>query len=177
MSTNAANVYCSIDDVADILSRIGITLAVDDDPPSEYGAVIARAGNQIDKYCFKRYLPDELVKSDLVKDWAAILAAYYLRTRRGNPCPQGLKPLYDETIDDLTEIKTGVNEIPGIVPRKSYVPVLCILKPTLRPYPRVVVERSRGSSATGTAENYTQKNNDPYDRFGWNTAGFLDYSF
>ncbi len=174
--TIAANIYCSIADVQDILSASGVTLSSDDAPPTAYGGAIAKAGNQIDKYCFRRYDPANLAQSDLVKDWAAIIAAYYLRTRRGNPAPPGLAIMYEDAVADLIEIKKALNDIPGIAPRKSYVPVFSKMRATQRPFPRVVVEVSQGSKATGDAENY-HRHSDPWDTFGWNINAFLDLAF
>lgn len=175
MALIPANIYCAISDVEDILSAAGVNLSCDDDPPNAYGNAIAKAGNQIDKHCFRRYSPANLAQSALVLDWAAVLAAYYLRTRRGNPAPPGMQIMFDNAIADLVEIKKGLNEIPGIPARKSYAPGLSKLRATLRPYPRVVVERSQGTKAGGVPANYHQ-HSDVWDTFGWNCDAFLDFS-
>lgn len=174
---NEANTYCTIDDVRDLLSASGVSLASDDNPPSDYGNALEKAGAKIDWYCYKRYEPAQLANSPLVRDWAAVLAAWFLRTRRGNAPPQGLAILYQQAIQDLEEVKKGQAEIPTLAVRRSYVPVLIVKRSTQRPYNRGVVERSRGTSATGGPRGYQQKNNDPYDTYGWNTQAFLDLSF
>ena len=172
---NTTYIFCTIDDVRDVLSAAGVTLASDDSPPTAYGNAIAKAGNVIVKYLFRRYDPNSLMQSDLVKDWAAAVAAFKLRTRRGNPAPPGVIEAYQEALEDLKQMKAGVNEIPGISPRKQYAPGLSKMRSTLRPYPRAVVEPSQGTTLGGTPANYHQ-HSDPWDTFGWNTNAFLDLS-
>lgn len=169
MATIPANHYCSIGDMHDILSRDGVALSKDDYPPSDYGRALDKAGNQIEKFLYKRYDPDQLALSDLVRDWAAVIACYHLRTRRGNPVPPGLAALYEETIADLEEIKKAQNDIPHIAPRCAAAPGLSVKKPTLRPYPRTVVETSQGTKTGGIPAGPDQ-HRDPYDRFGWNAV-------
>lgn len=172
---NASNTYCQIADVQDVLSNQGVELRTDDCPPTEYGNAIARAGDKVDWHCFRRYTPDNLALSPLVRDWAAVLAAYYLSCRRGNDPPAGIAILYEEAIANMTEVKKGLNEIPGIPARKSYVPVFSSMRATQRPFNRSVVEKERGSHATGSPENFHQWG-DIWDTYGWNSPAFLDYS-
>lgn len=172
MATNPANTYCAIADVQDILSAEGVQLSVDDAPPNVYGDAIARACNRVDFFLFRRYEPSELAKSDLVKDWSAVLAAYYLRTRRGNPIPPGLAALLGDALEDMKQVQKGQNEIPGIVMRRSYVPAMSKMRATLRPYPRAVVEKSQGTRAGGDPAGYKQ-HIDPHDAVGANDN--LDY--
>lgn len=167
--------FCTINDVRNVLGSSGVSLASDDYPPTDYHDCIAVAGNQIVDYCYSRYSPENLAESGLVRHWAAVIAAYELRTTRGNPPPEGVAIKYKNAIARLEKIESG-KEIPGIAARKSYAPVISIKRSTLRPFPRSVVERSRGSHATGEPENYRAEI-DPYDRYGWNSREFLDWSF
>ncbi len=167
MATNPANNYCEIADVQNILSSEGVQLSVDDTPPTAYGDAIARASNRVDFFLFRRYEPSELAKSDLVKDWAAVFAAYYLRTRRGNPIPQGLAALLGDALEDLKQVQAGQNEIPGIVMRRSHAPALSKMRATMRPYPRAVVVKTQGTQAGGAPAGYPQ-HIDPHDRSGGN---------
>ncbi len=66
-----------------------------------------------------------------------------------------------------------MNEIPGIGSRNSYAPIISIPRSTLRPYPRAVIEKSRGSKITGHTPAFIQ-NTDPWDTYGWNT--FLNFA-
>lgn len=175
MATNPANIYCAADDMRDILSRAGVNLAKDDFPPSNFGRAIEKAGNQIDKYLYRRYDPSQLALSDLVRDWAAVIACYFLRTRRGEPPPQGLQLLYEEAIADLKEIRAGQNDVPGISPRCTSAPGMSVKKSTLRPYPRATVETSMGTKAAGLPPNPHQ-HKDAWDQFGANNPTYLDFS-
>ena len=174
MATNAANVYCTQDDMADMLSASAINLRVDDSPPTALGNAIAKAGNRIDWYLNRFYALDQRLQSDLVKDWAVVLAIYYLSLRRGNSAPEGVIREYNQTIADLTEIKKGQNEIPGISRRTGVVPTLSIKKVIQRPFNRGVIEVSRGSQVS-KAENITRET-DIYDRLGVNSEAILDNS-
>lgn len=165
-----ANIYCVPSDMVDIMSYNGVDLRRDDTPPTAYGGAAAKAGNQIDKYCFRRYAPADLATSDLVKDWAATIAVYYLCCRRGNTPPNGIAIMYDEALVDLKEIKNGINDIPGIPIRRGYAPVMSVMRATQRPFPRAVVETSRGSSAAAPRNPVSyHANRDAWDAFGLNT--------
>lgn len=165
--TVAANIYCTIEDVEDILSSSGVALASDDSSPSDYGAALAKAGNKIDFYLGRRYKSSALAQSDMVKDWAALLAAWYLRNRRGNPPPQGLANLYHEAIAEMEMVRKGQMDITGIGVRRACAPAMSVIRPTMRPFPRTVVEQSRSTTAGGKPEGYKQ-HTDPYDKAGGN---------
>lgn len=172
-----ANTYCALTDMQDILSSVGVTLRIDDSPPTTYGKAIAKAGNTIDRYLYRRYASSDLATSSLVTDLAASLAVNYLCRRRGNPVPPGVAEIYAETIAYLEEVQAGVNDIPEIAPRKAYAPGLSVLVATQRPFPRAVVERSRNPVLGGVAANYSPKNNSPLDTYGWNAQSFLNFSW
>ena len=175
MATIPANQYCTIQDVQDLLSANGVTLATDDCPPNTWGNALAKAANKIDFYLGRRYDPTELVQSDLVKDWCAALAARYLRLRRGNAAPAGTQALYEDAVADLKEVQKGRNDIPGIGMRKSHAPGMSKMRATLRPFARAVVEQSQGTHASGEAESF-HRQEDPYDLYGWNSTDYLDYT-
>lgn len=172
--TTSANIYCGPDDVIDILSQPGVSLRVDDAPPSLYGAMAAKAGNKIDFYLSRFYDADDLANSDLVKDWAAVLCAYYLSCRRGNEPPAGVAILYEEAIAEMTEVKKGQNDIPGIPRRRSYAPVMSVMRSTQSPWNRTVVEASQSSAAGGGVTVNYRRHRDAWDKFGLNTAEVLE---
>jgi hypothetical protein len=130
----------------------------------------------VDLYLYRRYAPADLALSGIVTDWAATLGAYYLCLRRGNLPAGGISIMYENAIAEMIEVKKGLNEIPGIPARKSYVPVYSSMRATMRPFNRAVVEVSRGSMATGMAANYHQ-HKDAWDTFGVNTNALLDLAF
>ena len=170
-----ANTYCTENDMADVLSQSGINLRVDDIPPSDLANALAKAGSEIDKFLYRTYKTEDLATSPLVRDWAAVLACWFLCLRRGNPPPPGIATLYEGVIADLTEIKLGQNDVPRIPRRKAYAPGLSVMLATQRPFPRAVVEKSRGTTLGGVPANYHQHNS-VYDSFGWNATNFLDWS-
>lgn len=175
MATNTASVYCAAADMYDVMSYYGIKLAVDDIPPHALGNAIAKAGNKIDFYLAQRYPTSELLKSDMVKDWAAILACVLARRRRGNPVPQGLAEAYDEAMAELKQVKDNLANVPGIAPYKSSPLVISKMRATQRPYPRAVVEVSQSTTLQGPAVGY-QQHRDPWDRYGFNADAFLNWS-
>ena len=162
-----ANIYCSPNDMSDILSANGVALRSDDAPPSQYGGAAEKAGNKIDFYCWKRYDPSALATSDLVKDWAATLACFYLSIRRGNPPPSGISILYEQALADLKEIQKASADIPGIGVRSIYAPGLSVMRATMRPYPRSVVETSQGTHLGGEVVN-SFHHSDAWDTWGPN---------
>lgn len=162
-----SNIYCAPSDITDILSQPGVTLRTDDAPPSAYGNAAVKAGNKIDWFCFRRYDPAQLALSSLVTDWAAVIAAYYLCVRRGNPCPEGIDALYQDAIAELTEVKKALNDIPGIGVRRTYAPTISKMRPTMRPYPRAVVEVSQGTHLGGESINAFM-HKDAWDTWGIN---------
>ncbi len=172
MATNPANVYCTIYDIADLISMNSVSLCTDDGPPTNLGAAIQKAGNRVDFYVGRRYTPSELAKSSLVVEWAAAIAAYHLRTRRGNPAAPGAQIHYAQAIADMTEVKLGRNQIPGISPRKGFVPTISIKQVVQRPFNRAVIETDRGSTVT-VAENIQQEVS-VWTRLGYNCNGLLN---
>ncbi len=173
--TIPANIYCDPNSIYDIMSTPGVNLRVDDVPPTTLGGAAAKAGNQIDKYCWQRYDPIYLAQSDLVKDWAATIAAYYLCCRRGNGAPKGIAALYETAIADLIEIKKGISAIPSIPLRRGYAPVMSVMRAHQRPFNRAVVETSLGADLGGKP-NY-HRFTDPWELLGINSSSILDFSF
>ena len=175
--TIAANIYCSPDDMADILSQSGINLRTDDTPPTTLGNVAVKAGNQIDRYCWSSYDPADLAQSLLVTDWAAAIACYFLCCRRGNGPPNGVAILYDQALVDLKEVQKGLTPIPGIPMRRGFAPVMSVMTVTQRPFPRSVVESSLGSTAAAPTHPVSyHQHRSAWERYGLNTSAFLDYA-
>lgn len=177
MALNPASNYCTMDDIADLMSQNGMQLCLDDNPPSLNANVLDKAGNLVDRYLCRRYDPSQLALSPVIRDCCAAIGAYYLGGgRRGNPAAQGFATMYEDVIAYFVELKKGLNEIPGIAARKSYAPIISVMRSTLRPFPRTVVERSRSSQAAGGPENFVGAP-DPWDTFGFNASGWLNCSF
>ncbi len=160
--------YCTFDRVQNILSATGCTLRLDDTPPGTYGDADNQAFDEIDENCWQFYSQAQLQTSDWVATHAATLWAWYLATRRGNTVPPGLQLRAAMTREKLAKVCAKKLQIPRLAQLKSYAPVMSLPTVVMRPYPRVVIEKSRG---TGTPANYDDtKTRDPLDAAGANSA-------
>lgn len=154
--------YCTMDDVKNILSAAGVTARLDDVPPDDDGDVLDEAASIIDEYCYTRYGAN-LTRSRVVKHWAAALAAVALCERRGNPPPIGLVRKCDRVMESLKRVLSNGRQIPDIAQVKAGAPVMSNMHVQLYPYPHSVVESS-GKRSTGKPENY-QQNRDVLGRW------------
>ena len=160
--------YCTIDDVANRISKDGIFARIDDVPPDAYGDCIDEASRMIDEYCYLQY-GSNLALSNVVKHWTANIATYLLCTRRGNPAPVGIvHDRYERAMKTLEAVLHNGRQIPDIAQLKSAVPVMSNVHIQPWPYPHTVVEGSTRRS-TGTAAGY-RRNTDTLD------APIYDYS-
>lgn len=166
MTTTLATL-ATVNGVADRISQDGIDLRVDDVPPDEMGNVLALADQEVYWYLLEQYSDTVLATSDLVMGWADDAATLFLCERRGNAPPAGTVTRWERTREKLEQVQLGRRKIPRLPRRKGNAPVLSNLRPTLRPMPRVVVEKNR---STGTPADYTQTT-DPWDQLNtswWN---------
>ena len=155
----AATQYCVLRDVQKQLSVEGVNLRLDDDP-QVWSDVIDWASLTIDEHCRTGYTQANLQISDWVKRQTAVLAAYELCERRGNPCPQSLIRKVVRLIGTpekpggiLGFILRGSRNISDIPRRKADIPVVSNVRVRLDPSPRIVVETGR---STGTPSGYSQ---------------------
>lgn len=158
--------YCTIADVQNRLSADGVTYRTDDTPPTTYGDVLDEASREIDFYLFSRYDADLLASSNWVKHQCAVIAAFLLCERRGNPVPRGIAGKYERTIERLEKVQLGVFAVPGIVERRTAVPTMSNVRIRLDPHPRTVVERNR-STTRNQPQDYVQH----ADRLEWFDPG------
>lgn len=154
----ATTPYCTVQNIQDRLSLVGVTLRVDDDP-TVVDAVIKNASTKINFYCFGKYSPEVLAANDWVTERCTDIATCILCKRRGNPCPQSVADDFDAAIADLQLIRTGAAQIPDAAQRKGQCPVLSQPRVKLYPVPESVIERNR---STGNPQNYPQRN-DPFE--------------
>jgi len=106
-------VFCTEADVQAILSVDGELEALDDNADGEIDGPeagymtqgINYAAARIMAYCQGLYDVTDMTHSWLVNEWASILAAHYVRCRRGNPVPESLKEL---VFGDGSENNKGV---------------------------------------------------------------------
>ena len=155
----ATTAYCTVDDLRNRLSAVGVSLRADDTPPTTLGDVISRASSKINQYCLPRYTAINLAASDWTNEVATTLAVFYLCTRRANPPPQSAAFDYKEAIEDLKLVRRGQLNVPDVAMRRAAAPVLSNVHIQLHPVPHTRVEKVR---STGTVTDYPQKV-DPFE--------------
>ena len=151
--------YCTIGDARRKLSSEAVDLRLDDgDDGSD---ALEAADAEINQAAWYLYSEASLLTNVWVKQRATDIAAYELCIRRGNPAPASVVERYTRALELLEKVRSGSLLIPKCVMSKASAPTMSNVRPTLRPYPRSVVERSR---STGKPEGYVQNNRDPWDR-------------
>ena len=143
--------YCTIADVQNRLSADGVTYRTDDTPPTTYGDVLDEASREIDFYCLARYDEALLASSNWVKHQCAVIAAFLLCERRGNPVPRGIAGKYERTIEKLEKVQLGTVAVPGIVERRTAVPTMSNVRIRLDD-PAQVADLASGISASVTVQ-------------------------
>lgn len=124
--------YCSDNDVEALLSEEGVNLRLDD---NQDGAVNAAellrltrqacnyATSKVNDFCAGRYDPADLETSWTVNEWATVIAARWLCSRRGNPVPGSLKERLAEVMDELKQVKSGQYSLQDLAERTSSAPI------------------------------------------------------
>lgn len=115
-------VYCSTDDLRELLSAEAVDLRLDDDEDGTLepidDSILVRAINQatarVNRYCRGRYDPEQLAQSWEVNEWTTIIAARWLCTRRCQSVPRGIAELYDECVKAMELVKSGQHAIEDI---------------------------------------------------------------
>src|SRR5262249_39802752 len=112
-----AYLYTSRSWLESLLSIEGVNLRLDDDqsgvvetsPEENYltyqGINIATA--RVNGYCLQIYDALQLANSWEVWDWATIVGARWICSRRCNPIPESIMELYEEAITELKEIRAN----------------------------------------------------------------------
>lgn len=128
-----AQTYCTQSDIEAIISASGLLACIDDTEsgqPSTAATLhvtnaIERAAVKINAAAGRQYSPlADLASNDWCK-WAnAVLAAYYLQTRRGNPAWASLADQVKEIEELLDEIAWGRRGIPEQAPSFDHLPTV-----------------------------------------------------
>lgn len=124
------NLFTTQADVEQLLSVVGVTARLDDDDtgavsaPEQLAMEQARnyATARVKFYCVKKYDDLDLAASWMANEWATVIAAHWICTRRGNPVPDSIKELMygDGTANnrgvmgDLADVRAGKATIPDI---------------------------------------------------------------
>lgn|GEM_PF-1784958 len=121
-----ANLYCNETDVQNLLSSIGELARLDDDGTGSVtngSAGWIQAANyataRVLAFCQRRYDDIDLATSYMVNEWATVIAAHWLCSRRGNPVPESLQALLASTKEDLQAVKAGSLDVPQIGTRNA----------------------------------------------------------
>ncbi len=126
-----ANLYTTQADVEHLLSVVGVAARLDDDDdgtvgPTDEQLAMDQARNyataRVKFYCVARYDDLDLATSWMVNEWATVIAAHWICTRRGNPVPDSIKELMygDGTaanrgvMGDLADVRADKAKIPDI---------------------------------------------------------------
>lgn len=129
MAPSAATtyLYCVAADVENILSVDGDTGRLDDDDSGSLSATesgyltraIQWATARVNLYLLGKYPAVDLAQSWIVNQYASIVAAYLVCSRRGNSAPASLKALYEETMEDLKQLRAGEIQLPDTAMRTA----------------------------------------------------------
>lgn len=122
--------YTDRDSIESLLSAEGLTLSLDDDRDGEEATkesarvamAVGFATAKVDLFCQPSYDPSQLANSWSVWNWATILAAWWLRNRRGNPGPASLKEMKDEVMQELEMVRAGQMQVDSIGRRSTMAP-------------------------------------------------------
>ena len=154
----AVQTYCTRTEIEDILGIPGVLACLDDDesgieessPESAYlTSCIERGAIEINGQITYQYTLASVASNDWLKWCNAYLAAYYLKTRRGNTCDEGIVDQVVEYRKLLNEIRWGRFSLAGQLPSFSGAPSVSTFKPELMKVSnpiRVVEEESTGGT-------------------------------
>lgn len=157
MSRPDVTLYCDRSDVEDVLSAAGVQSRLSDGPPSadDLGSCLKDAAIFINQHAALMYPISQLVLSNWVNFTAKHIAAHLLCIRRGNPAPSSVREFYDAAVEDLKDVKKGLDVIYDALPGRANVPVMSNMSMRLRPFmhSRVQAKRSAGHAPT----DYSQR--------------------
>jgi len=147
--------YCTQDDMEQVLSVSGVELRLDD-YPSDTNFVIDDASALIDAYLLTRYDPAQLGQSRWVRHACTDIAIYNLCMRRANSVPGSILKKYEDTIKMLEKAAVGALKLGDISPKRPAIPFMSNMRPSVNPWPRTVVQKEK-STGTATIADYRQK--------------------
>lgn len=153
--TPLAYVYCTQQDVNNVLSVNGVDILLDDHGDGAVNSVeqgrmtdaIARAAETCNFYLYWKYDPANLAAySNLTNQLAADLAAYVLARARGNAVPQSLITAATEAKDMLNKIMLGRATLPAVPMRRWQAPTWDNIRVDMRYHFKVIrVEQNTSS--------------------------------
>jgi phage gp36-like protein len=132
--------YCTLTDIESLWAPADLLASVDDDASGDLSTAeealvtraIERAAGAMNAYLEPRYTLADLATSVWCRDMNALLAAYFLATRRGADAPLALYMQYRAAFADLVEIAAGRLAIPGARERLDVLPSVSNFRVDLR---------------------------------------------
>lgn len=122
--------------------------------------------SKVKLYCNQRYDDSELRRSGTVLDWAVVVAAKFLCTRRAQGCPKGVAESYEEAIEEMRMVQCGQLSIEDIGTRGVDWPSVSNL--TVNPAYDFVRARLQPNISEGTPTAYPQF-------IDWNSAAWIEF--
>lgn len=121
--------------------------------------------SKVKLYCNGRYDDSELVQSGSVCDWASIIAAKFLCTRRAQGCPKSIMAEYEEAIEEMRMVQGGQLQIEDIGTRGTDWPSIS----NITVNPAYDIHRAR------VQPNMSEQTPTAYGQFiDWNSAAWIE---
>lgn len=122
----------------------------------------ARKGtSKVKLYCNARYDDSQLVLSGSVLDWATIVAAKFLCTRRAQGCPKSIQADFEDSIEELRMVQGGQLQIEDIGTRGVDWPTVT----------NVIVNPAYDGMRSRVQPNISEQTPTAYNQFvDWNSA-------
>ncbi len=122
MTLSPIILYCNEADLDRMLSSYTVDAMTDDETTgpaieADINDCLVMAAETVNMYAIWKYTPEMMATSNWVNRAATILAAYELRQRRNNECPEQLLERAEKIEDQLQQVLDGKMPIPGL-PRR-----------------------------------------------------------
>lgn len=126
----AIQTYCDRDDIASIISELGVIASIDDSMDGvesvndelQVTKAIERAALKINQHVRQQYKLLDVANNTWLTYANAVLAAYDLRKRRGNPVEGSINDEYQEVQTVLNDVRWGRQQLPDQAPSFDYTP-------------------------------------------------------
>jgi hypothetical protein len=127
----------------------------------------ARKGtSKVKLYCNSRYDDVQLKLSGTVCDWASLVAAKFLCTRRAQGCPKSLMVDYEEAIDEMRMVQNGQLMLEDVGTRGVDWPTVV----------NITVNPSYDFMRSRVEPNMSEQTPTAYSQFiDWNSAAWIEY--
>jgi hypothetical protein len=160
---------CTRTDLEDLLSIQGaVAFADDEDDTDAHDAIlwaIDTASSDICLMLSRRYTPQQLQQSIMIRRWAAVYACRTLCQRRGNGVPQSVLDRVSEIDEHVERLMTYRSDLPDVTDSNVRTPSVV----TLRVDNRFYVDRLRvvDQQSTGPVQSALGRRNDIDQWFSW----------